>query len=265
MKIWYQSTSPYRYQSVFDDYGKSLEEQCQRIVRPGTHVHVEGTEVMPMDITHRKFLSYYVQIQTINCLMEAEKQGYDAFVIGCALDIGLDEGRSLVDMPVVGIAEAGYHLAAMMGNLFAVVTSSAAFFEICNAQVEKYGLCSRYLPGPYLHETGPDEIAAALKKPETLMDKYMAVAEKAADDGASVIIPSPIFITSLFNKTGVNKVKGAVILDSVSAAVKTAELMVDLKRAGVEPARRIGVFAKPDPKTKTENLARLGRIFTMNV
>ena len=54
MKIWYQSSSSYGYEPVFEEYGKTLEEQCNKIVRPDTEVHVEGIEVMVRDIENQK-------------------------------------------------------------------------------------------------------------------------------------------------------------------------------------------------------------------
>ena len=261
MKIWYQSTSPYRYESVFDDYGRTLEEQCQRVVRSDTTVHVEGTEVMPYDIAHHKYLQYYAKIQTLNKMIQAEEEGYDAFVIGCALDMGLEEGKSLVNMPVVGISEASYHFAMMLGHLFAVVTSSSAFFEICKEQTDQYGLSDRYLQGPYMYPASPDEIAAALKDPGPLVEKFKIVAERAVSDGASVIIPSPIFITSLLNKVGLTKIRDAVILNTIAVAVKTAEMLVDLQKIGMEPSGRIGVYARPDKKSREAAFKRLEKVF----
>jgi len=261
MKIWYQSASSYGYEPVFEDYGKTLEKQCQEIVRPGTEVHVEGIEVMVRDIENLKSLQYYQKIQTLNNMFRAEKEGYDAIVMGCTLDVGLDEGKSMLDIPVVGISEASYHLAMMMGHLFAVVTSSSAFFNVFKEQVDRYGLSSKYLQGPYIYPASEEEIAIALKDPQPLMDKFIAVAEKAVADGASVIIPNPAFIATLVHRAGLTKIQDALVLDTISVAVKTAEMLVDLKKIGIEPSRQIGVYAKPDEEFQKDTFERLGNVF----
>ena len=54
MKLWYQSSSSYGYEPVWDDYGKTLGEQFKKIVRPDTEVHIEGIEVMVRDIENFK-------------------------------------------------------------------------------------------------------------------------------------------------------------------------------------------------------------------
>ncbi len=261
MKIWYQSSVSYGYEPVFDEYGKTLKEQCKRILRPDTEVHVEGIEVMVRDIENLTALQYYQKIQSLNNMLRAEKEGYDAFVIGCTLDVGLDEGKSMIDIPVVGISETSYHFAMMLGHLFAVVTSSSAFFEIFKGQTERYGLWSKYLQGPYIYPASEEEIAIALKDPQPLMTKFQGVAEKAISDGASVIIPAPAFLATLAYRAGLTKIQDALVLDTISVAVKTAEMLVDLKRIGIEPSRRIGVYAKPDKDFRKKGFERLNKIF----
>jgi allantoin racemase len=261
MKIWYQSSSSYGYEPVFEEYGKTLEEQCNNIVRPDTEVHVEGIEVMVRDIENQKALQYFQNIQSLNNMLRAEREGYDAFVIGCTLDNAMEEGKSMVDIPVVGISEAGYHLAMMMGNLFAVVTSSSAFFEIYKKLAEKYGVANKYLQGPYIYPASEEEIAMALTDPEPLLKNFKAVAEKAVDDGASVIIPAPAFLTTLALRAGLTTINDALVLDTISVAIKTAEMLVDLKKIGIEPSRRIGVYARPDEKTRKAAFEQLGKVF----
>lgn len=53
---------------------------------------------------------------TIDAIVDAEKQGYDAVVIACFGDTGVEEGRSLVDIPVLGPTNVAFHVAAMIGH-----------------------------------------------------------------------------------------------------------------------------------------------------
>lgn len=261
MKIWYQSSSSYGYEPVWDEYGKTLEEQCKNIVRPGTEVHVEGIEVMIRDIENFKTMQYYQNAQILNKMVKAQKEGYDAFVIGCTLDNCLEEGRALLDIPVVGISEMAFHMAMLMGHLFAVVTSSSAFFEKFREQTDKYGVTSRYLQGPYIYPASEEEIATALTNPGPLLENFKTVAEKAVDEGASVIIPNPAFIATLAYRAGLMSIKDALVLDTISVAVKMAETLVDLQKVGVKPARRIGVYARPDEKATEFAFQQLKKIF----
>src|SRR6185436_6014601 len=105
MKIWYQSASGYRYESVWDEYGRTLEAQCRNVLHRDTEVYVTGIPVMVRDVENWRSLQYYQNVQTLNNMRRAQREGYDAFVIGCTLDVGLPEGKSMLDIPVVGISE----------------------------------------------------------------------------------------------------------------------------------------------------------------
>lgn len=259
MKIWYQSASGYGFEPVWDDYGKTIEAQCAKVVRPDTEVHLTGIPVMVRDIENWRPLQYYQNAQIMNNMHRAQAEGFDAFVIGCTLDPCLGEGKSMLDIPVVGISETSYRMAMTMGRMFAVVTSSSAFVEVFAEQVERYGVASRYLRGPYIVPASEEEIAMSLARPQALIDKFKATAAKAVADGASVIVPAPAFLATLANRAHLTEVDGALVLDTVSVAVKTAEMLVDLRRAGVGPSRRIGVYCKPHDSA----FERLKDVFTL--
>lgn len=263
MKIWYQSASGYRFEPVWDEYGRTLEAQCRNVLHADTEVYMTGIPVMVRDIENWRSLQYYQNAQTLKNMQHAQNKGYDAFVIGCTLDVGLAEGKSMLDIPVVGISEAAYRMAMMMGRLFAVVTSSPAFSEVYGEQVERYGVANRYLRGPYMVPASEEEIATALTKPQALIDKFKAAASKAVADGASVIIPGPAFLATLASRAGLTQVDDALVLDTVSVAVKTAEMLVDLRKAGVAPSRRIGVYCKPDKEFEKQAYARMEKVFSI--
>jgi allantoin racemase len=264
MKIWYQSASAYRHEPVWDEYGRTVEQQCAAVLRPDTMLHVTGIPVMVRDIENWKGFQYFQNVETLNNMRRAEQEGYDAFVIGCTLDVGLAEGRSLLDIPVVGISETAYHMAMTLGRMFAMVTSSSAFCEVYGEQVVRYGVDRRYMPGPYIVDASEEEIATALGRPGPLLDKFVATAERAVRDGASVIVPGPAFLSTLAYRAGITQIAGATVLDTISLAVKTAEMMADLRKAGVTPSRRIGVYARPKDGWNNPCFAQLRDVFRMD-
>jgi allantoin racemase len=263
MKIWYQSATSYGYEAVWDEYGKTLHDQCGSVLSPGTELHVAGIPVMVRDIENWRSLQYYQNAQTLANMRRAQEQGYDAFVIGCTLDVGLAEGKAMLDIPVVGISEAAYHLAMTLGRLYAVVTASSAFTEVYSEQVERYGVAGRCLRGPYIVPASEEEIANALTAPAALLDKFRQTAARAVADGASVIIPAPAFYATLAHRGGLAEVDGAPVLDTIATAVKTAEMLVGLRRAGVQPSRRIGVYCRPDADMERHAYDRLQSVFTL--
>lgn len=261
MKIWYQSASSYGYEPVWNEYGRTLEQQCRAVLAPGTELRVAGIPVMIRDIENWRSLQYYQNVQTLANMRRAEAEGYDAFVIGCTLDVGLHEGKSMLDIPVVGISETAYRMAMTMGRLYAVVTSSSAFTEVYGEQVERYGVAGRYLRGPYIVHASEEEIATSLTQPGALLEKFRQTAARAVAEGASVIIPAPAFLATLAHRAGLTAIDGALVLDTVATAVKTAEMLVGLRRAGVQPSRRIGVYCKPSATLEHSAYRDLDSVF----
>jgi len=197
-------------------------------------------------------------------MLKAEKEGYDAFVIGCTLDSGLEEGREMLSIPVVGISQTSYYLAAMLGELFATVTTSDYFSEKYRQMVEHYGLGSKYLRGPYAFTASEEELAIALKEPELVMEKFKAMAEKAVADGASVIIPNPAFLSSLIYKTGLTRVGDTLVMDTVSVAVKMAEMLADLRKVGIEVSRKLGVYGSPGKEVLKKTFETYAKVFKID-
>lgn len=55
--------------------------------------------------------------------IKAEKEGYDAFVIYCFSDVGIDAIRENVSIPVIGPGEVTISVAGMLCNRFVVITT----------------------------------------------------------------------------------------------------------------------------------------------
>jgi allantoin racemase len=70
---------------------------------------------------------------------KANAAGARAIIIGCSDDTGLGEARSMATCPVIGIGQAGYHMAALAGPRFSVVTTLAVSVPILEANVHAYG------------------------------------------------------------------------------------------------------------------------------
>jgi len=88
---------------------------------PGTEITVVDTEDGPFSIesAYEEMLSVPGALKGIQ---RAEADGYDAVIIGCFGDPGLEAAREIVSIPVIGPGEASLLLAAGLGHRFSVVT-----------------------------------------------------------------------------------------------------------------------------------------------
>lgn len=76
----------------------------------------------------------------LKLVAKASAQGARAIIIGCSDDTGLDAARDVAACPVIGSGQAGYHLAALTGRRFSVVTTLPVSTPILRDNIERYGL-----------------------------------------------------------------------------------------------------------------------------
>ena len=143
MKAWYQSlVDGGRMPPYFD----GMRERAKQIGRPGTQVDFHG---MPPDtygghvpadvVVHPYLASLHMQFILDNAL-RAQAQGYDVFVVGSVQDPGLEEARSLLDIPVVGYGESAMHFACLLGSKFVVLAFQAGFDQMMDLRIRRLGL-----------------------------------------------------------------------------------------------------------------------------
>ena len=79
----------------------------------------------------------------IEAFREAERQGYDAVVPLGMLDLGVDGGKSAVDIPVVGPFEACFHVASLLGDRFGLIVYHPRTIPFTRAMARRYGMESK--------------------------------------------------------------------------------------------------------------------------
>lgn len=168
--------------------------------------------------------------------------GSDAYVIACFGDPGLDAARELVEVPVVGIAEAAMHVAAVSGRTFGVVTSLARTLGRARDLVARYGmrdacvaLIGTGIPVLELEDTTPSSVAA-----------IEACCREAVAADADVIVLGCAGMADLCR--ALTDAVGVPVIDGVAAAVGLASGMV---RMGVGTSKRVE-YAFPPRRRRTE-------------
>ena len=79
MKLWYQSLAR---QTESTPYGKLLRATIADAVDPGTTVDMRGVAQSAGIGVHYKLLEHHDVREVIYNAMQAEREGYDAFLIG---------------------------------------------------------------------------------------------------------------------------------------------------------------------------------------
>ncbi|MCR9238083.1 MAG: aspartate/glutamate racemase family protein [Alphaproteobacteria bacterium] len=70
-------------------------------------------------------------------------QTYDAVLIACFDDTGLFDLKKRVSIPVIGIGEAAFHAAAMLGRTFSTVTTLSVSIPVIENNIKAYGFADQ--------------------------------------------------------------------------------------------------------------------------
>ncbi|PZQ51700.1 MAG: HyuE hydantoin racemase [Rhodovulum sulfidophilum] len=144
----------------------------------------------------------------------------DAIVIACFDDTGLAEARAAAPCPVIGIGQAAYHAAELLGKPYSVVTTLAVSVPILEGNLAAYGLdhCLRVRASdvPVLAIDGAEESISA------------EVGRAKAEDGARAIVLGCAGMADL--PAALTAEHGIPVIDGVAAACGLARTLVTLGR-----------------------------------
>lgn len=206
---------------------------ARRVAAPGTEILAVNPGSGPASIE-----GYYDEAMSLSGLLGliAGRDDYDAVIIACFDDTGLDAARCLTDKPVIGIGEAAFHMAAMLSNSFSVVTTLGRSVPAISHNLARYGLATRCA------RVRASEIPV-LDLEDPLSDACSRIGHEVArailEDRAEAIVLGCAGMTDLAR--ALSQAHGLPVLDGVVCAVALAEGMVRLGLA----TSRLGGYAPP--------------------
>ena len=151
--------------------------------------------------------------------------GADAIIIACFDDPGLDDARARVSIPVLGIGEAGFHAAMMLGGRFSVVTTLAVAIPVLEENLRHYGLaaaCARVRAAGVKALDLEDPTSGAVPKVSA------EIARAKAEDGVGAIVLGCAGMADLAAQLETEH--GLKVIDGVGAAAAFAAALVNLRR-----------------------------------
>ncbi len=173
----------------------------------------------------------------------------DGYLIACFGDPGLDAAREVATAPVIGIAEAAFHVASMLGRGFSVVTTLSRTIGRAADLVGHYGF-SRQCRG--IHAT---EIPVLDLETNPLTGSILTTAcrEALRTDGSDAIVLGCAGMADLTAEVGA--AIDAPVIDGVAAGVG---LLAGMAAMGLRTGTASGEFATPRPKLYTGGMRGFG-------
>jgi allantoin racemase len=157
---------------------------------------------------------------------QAEREGYDAVVPLGMLDIGVEGGRSAVDIPVVAPLQAVLHVAAQVGEHFGVVCYHPSAIPRHRAQTIAYGM-EQFIAGRRASGYYVQHIAA---NKDRMVESFLVAARALIEqDGADVIIPQGITQCPIQMKPQwLSEQLGVPVVEGIGAPIRMAAMLASL-------------------------------------
>jgi Asp/Glu/hydantoin racemase len=251
-RIWYQS---FVHPAAQAPYIERLQAFLDKAAAPGMRFEVHGLD--PPDRHFHALTEFRCAAQTIRNALEAERAGYDAFVIGHFQEPGLLQIRGAVDIPVIGLGEASMLVAMSMGGPMGLITIDPCFIDWHERQIIAHGFAQRVAGVRALRMDLPrfmcafaDDSAYAEVRAELVDQARPLIAA-----GAEVIVPAGGLPMLLFSRECPFFIDETLVLNGIAVAVKATEMALALRRLTGAVVSRRGTYAKASPACIDEYLA----------
>jgi Asp/Glu/hydantoin racemase len=250
-RLWYQS---FVHPIEQAPYIERLQGLLDSAAGPEFRFEVHGLD--PPDHLFHPLTEFRCAAQTIRCALEAERAGYDAFVIGHFQEPGLLEIRGAVDIPVIGLGEANLLAALSMGRRLGLVTIDPVFIDWHERQVRAYGLDQRVAGVRAIHVDLPGFMRAFTDEESytKVRADFIEQVRPLVAAGAEVIIPAGGLPMLLFARECPFVIDGALVLNGIAVVAKAAEMALSLQRITGSVVSRRGTYAKASAECVKEYL-----------
>lgn len=256
---------------VTQSYGDMLHKNCEMVKEKDTEITIRLLKrgLNSLSEFAYSYLHYLNDREVFEAVIQGEKDGFDAIIIYCFSDPALDEMKQALGIPVIGLGQTAMMVASLMGARLGVIAMSPASVARNEQLARKYGVGDKVIlpirPLPISLEEQGKMIVDAHKG----IEAFKGLARTYIDQGAEVLVPACGALNLALRfapgcpelPVGLTEFEGVPIVDSVAGAIKMAEMMIGLKRAGSPWISRKGTYSQPSEQTKAEAIRKIGYTF----
>lgn len=206
-------------------------QRRQRLLREwafaGTEVEVRDVPDGPDSIesAYEELLSVPATLEGVR---QAERDGFDAVIVGCFGDPGLEAARELVSIPVVGPGESSMLLAASLGHRFTVVTILDSVIAAQELQAYKAGVRDKLASV----RATDIPVLALMDDRDRSLQRVIEVGGQALErDRADTLALGCMTMSFLDIAPEVEAALGVPVINAALCALKAAESLVSMNTA----------------------------------
>lgn len=219
---------------------QDMQEQLQQELMPGNTVDVISLARGPHHVEYH-YYEALVLPDMLHAIKQAEKDGYDAAVVGCFYDFGLKEAREITSrMMVTAPCESGALLACSLGDKFSIIVGRRKWIPDMRHNVYRIGLGERLASFRHVnlgvHDFHTDEA-------ETTRRFVEAGRRCIEEDGAEVLLLGCTATYGFYKE--LQEILGVPVIDPTLAPLKYAEFLVELRQRFGLRHSKVGAYETP--------------------
>ena len=246
MKLWYQSMSRDGENSV---YARALHGIFNEVKDPGTEIELHRMAQGGGGGQYR-YLEHLETSEVLRNVAHAQREGFDAILLGNINDPGLHAAREIAGVPVLGLCESSLYLACLMGRSFSLVTVNQKYMQRVAENVAQAGLKDRLVAIDCMKFDRTTDMLRGYESEEArngVVAAFNQAARRGVAAGSEVVIAAGGGVMAMLAMAGVHETEdGVPILNGITALVKLAETAVKVNRltGGRFTSRRLA-YAQP--------------------
>lgn len=209
--------------NTYEPMTRGIDESAQAARFPATEIVTTQPRSGPQSIE-----TYYDEYLAIPGILEEiilSNDEYDAFVIACWGDPGIEAARELTRKPVIGIAEASMYVANMIAARWGVVTTQHRSLDMIEKTIHKAGFSHRCVS---IRTTGLSVVETETARQATIAALEHVGRVAIEEDKVEALCLGCAGMSGLDKE--LEQRLHLPVIDAVAAAVKMAEAMVGLNK-----------------------------------
>lgn len=161
--------------------------------------------------------------ETAKLIYRLEQEGYDAAILGCAGDPGLDAYREITTgLTVIGPAAASFHTAALLGHRFSVLTVTDSTVPSSYELVQKAGLSGKLVSVKAVNIP----VLELAKDRKATLNKLVEIGKMELANGADTLVLGCMSMGFLNVAEEMQEILGIPVINPARNALKVAEAFV---------------------------------------
>lgn len=189
---------------------------------------------------------YYISVSApyiVEEVLKCEQEGYKGVIIGCFGNLAVRESREVVRIPIVGPGEAACHIACLLGERIAIVTTGAGiehknftlnekyhhqFYLSIRRELQAQGLLDRFVSIRTTNLSSAGGLAALTAESldyeiRALLDQGRKAIE---EDGADVLVLGCALMIGVADR--LQEELGIPIVDPTLTSIRVAEMLISM-------------------------------------